>query len=148
MHHQSHASKSLIFAANWDYRTGSRWQSDPSNFSLNCTLVFILHIFQIGFDWYFRSAWSARPKRLSGQQASLESQAPQSGDKTCLRICKSGWNMSCDNVNSSCCRAVTTSFLALPFLCRLLTEEHVNTVLTLRSSLLVWLLPVSLPRTT
>lgn len=56
--------------------------------------------------------------------------------------------MSCDNVNSSCCMAVTTSFLALPFLCQLLTKEHVNAALTLHSSLLVWLLPVSLPRAT
>lgn len=56
--------------------------------------------------------------------------------------------MSSDNVNSSCCMAVTTSFFALPFLCQLLTKEHVNAALTLHSPLLVWLLPVSLPRAT
>lgn len=53
--------------------------------------------------------------------------------------------MSCDNVNSSCCVAVTTSFLKLPFLCRPLTQGRVNAALTPRS-LLLQLLPVAVPR--
>lgn len=53
--------------------------------------------------------------------------------------------MSCDNVNSSHYAAVTASFLKLPFLCWSLTQGHVNTALT-PCSLLVWLLPVAVPR--
>lgn len=64
-----------------------------------------------------------------------------------LSIHKLGWNKSCDNVNSSCCVAVTTSFLKLPFLCRSLTQGHANTALTPRS-LLLWLLPLAVPRDT
>lgn len=122
---KSLAFRCMIFAANEGYKTKAWWYSDFSNSSLShFATIYFAHI----SDWLccFRSA---AMKKLAGQQASLTTKL-LSRDKTYLHVCKSGWHTSCDNVNSSNCHAVTTSFLALSFLCRLLTSEHVYTALT------------------